>query len=224
MICRKCLINKDESKFYIKNIERNDIICKKCIKERNKKYHIENKEKRKDKNSLYYKNNKEKRKDYNKMYQLTNKEKLKIKRKEYVEDNREKLNEGLRDHYKNNKKYRIDKYMFSALREAIKKNKESKYFFGLIGYSFIDTISNFNITCPEELSMYLKENTLFSIDHIIPKYLYKYNKKDDKECLKCWNYKNLRIISIKENNEKKKKLDMNLVKKYKIGHLMPKGV
>lgn len=46
----------------------------------------------------------------------------------------------------------------------------------------------------------------------------------DKEFLKCWNIQNLRIITGAENEDKKNKLDFELIKKYDLFDLLPENI
>ena len=41
---------------------------------------------------------------------------------------------------------------------------------------------------------------------------------------KCWNYRNLRIITISENSKKRDKIDFGLIKQYNIEDLLPKTI
>ncbi len=92
--------------------------CKKCTKERCKKYSNDNKELLKAKYIEYYKNNKEiikkrtsdwrnnnilKYKEYNKIYYIKNKDKINKKSKEYRYKNYQKVKNTIKEWCKNNK-------------------------------------------------------------------------------------------------------------------------
>ena len=62
----------------------------------------------------------------------------------------------------------------------------------------------------------------YHIDHIIPVSLYDFLNNDDVK--KCWNPRNLRIITIDENQSKKDKLDLDLIDEYNICDLLPEGL
>ena len=101
--CTKCLLELDITMF-IKNIYYKDGFnnrCKLCVKEYtllnkekkseyDKKYHINNSEKKKINSKEWYQNNKEKSKEYKKKYNITNSDSNKIKKRKYDEENKEK--------------------------------------------------------------------------------------------------------------------------------------
>ena len=102
----------------------------KKIREYQKKYRIENKEKRKD----YLEKNKEKLKKQAKEYKIKNDEKIAEYRKEYLEKNKGKIKKQLTKYYIENKEkiqeYRIEnkekmaEYRIKNKEKIVKKNKE----------------------------------------------------------------------------------------------------
>lgn len=83
-ICKKCHLEKPITEF---NKHRGE--CKACVKEYNRKYHQENREKIAEKKKIYNETHKEQIAEMYHNYYLNNMEKKKAYAKEYVEKNRE---------------------------------------------------------------------------------------------------------------------------------------
>jgi len=110
--------------------------------------------------------------------------------------------------------YAMREKLCSALREIIRKDFKNSYMEKYIGVS----ISEFKIY----MGIYAADLRNYEIDHIIPQSLY--DLTDEKEIYKCYNFKNLRLISKIKNKNKRNTLDFSLIKEYDIFNLLPKGV
>jgi len=150
----------------------------------------------------------------------------KERQKKWRDDNKEKVN-IIKQRYKKNRrksdlKYKINELMSNAVRASI-FNKSFKKWEIIVGYDLETLICHLSTTLPIGVTWddYLKSQKKYHIDHIIPKFIYIFADYKDKEFKKCWNYRNLRIITKEENLKKLNKLDMNLVKEYNIENLLP---
>lgn len=231
MVCKKCLINKNIEEFYKnKKIKSGyESKCKLCIleerknneevKEYNKKYYKENKEKiykkRIDKNKEYYILKKEEILEKRKIYYINNKDIIDDKNKEYVKNNKEYLNEYKKNwRYKNSEKikdrhrYRMKndyiykvKYYLRTIVNRIKKSKNNVRTFDVIGCSSIE----FKIYLESKFQPWMSWdnhglyngdfNYGWDIDHIIPLS----SAKSEEELLKLSHYTNLQPLCSKVN-------------------------
>lgn len=105
-------------------------------------------------------------------------------------------------------------------------SKDGKSTFDILPYTIEKLFERLKETLPDGISWeyYLDNTDIFHIDHIIPQSIYNFKRVEDEEFLKCWDLNNLRIISKKENISKNGILFPELVKKYNIEHLLPKGI
>ena len=72
---------------------------------------------------------------------------------------------------------------------------------------------------------FLSTEKIIDIDHIIPMSAYDFISTDDPEFKKCWDLKNLRFCDSKYNQHiKGSKIIPDLIKRYKIKHLLPEGL
>jgi hypothetical protein len=169
---------------------------------------------------LWVKNNPEKNWDRH------NGEQAKKRFKNWREDNRNKLR-ATKKRYKNKKRknninFKLNELVGNAIRLSIKDkgfNKWSK----ILGYDVEILKNHLEKTLPKNVNweIYLKSNNEFHIDHIIPIAAYKFESYNDDDFKKCWNYRNLRIISKNENLTKLATIKMELIKKYNIEDLLP---
>ena len=120
-------------------------------------------------------------------------------------------------------KYKLNELVSNAIRLAI-NNKGFEKWSAILGYDIDFLMNHLEKTFENGLTWneYLKGG--YHIDHIIPQSLYTFKNKEDAEFKKCWNYRNLRIISSDENLLKFNNLDLSLVMKYEIYDLLPKNL
>jgi len=229
-ICSQCGIEKNESEF-IKNNKKSDGLrceCKICslkyykkykennvekLKTSQKKYREKNKEKVKKWHKEWEEKNREKRKEQMILYRIENKQQILKTSKQWREKNKEKIKNRL----KTDNEYKIKITMHRSFKNSIRK--KTKSFFKYTNLAYADYIDYFKNNFPVEFSE-ITEKGKYHIDHIIPCAIYDFKNPD--EIKLCWQPENLRIIPAKENLKKSSKLDFDLIKKYKIEHLLPK--
>lgn len=95
-----------------------------------------------------------------------------------------------------------------------------------VGYSLEDVKAHLMNRLPENVTwdQFLNSKNKYSIDHIIPKDAYLIKTEFDDEFMKCWNLRNLRVITISENSKKRNKICFDLIKKYDIEDLLPETI
>lgn len=119
---------------------------------------------------------------------------------------------------------RISDNISRGIRYHISKNGKST--FDILPYTIEELIERLKDTLPEGMNWerYLESTYEYNIDHIIPQNIYNFNSVEDEEFLKCWDLRNLRIITKEENVRKKDKLLPELIKENQIQDLLPKGI
>ena len=177
-------------------------------------YYQKNKEKVILKNKEYVNKNKEKVKRLKKEYYLNNKEEILKKNKIYAEKNKHRRNERNRNRRKTNIYVKLREHMSKSIHKALKKRDGSKcsnLFTKFLPYTI------------DELKLHLESlfepwmnwgnhgqynekwnNNDFStwkwqIDHIVPHSKFNYAAMGDREFQQCWDLKNLRPLSAKQN-------------------------
>ena len=233
--CYTCNIEKDISSFGIvkRNKDGYNNHCKKCMAKKREKYSESNIKRCKewcDKNRDY-------KRKYEREYSKNHKEENKKRLEKYKENNRDYYYNTIKqwsiNHKDEVKKYkkewqqhRIDNdikwkihYRFSSLlRSSMKKyiiEKKDSSWIDLVGYTVEDLMKHFGINdIPKG----------YHIDHIIPVSLYRFKSYKDEDFKKCWNIRNLRLITAEENIKKKNKLCMDLIKEYGIEDLLPENI
>jgi hypothetical protein len=143
------------------------------------------------------------------------------------ENNRDKIR-ATKQRYKSKRrlkdiKFKLNELIGNSVRSSI-KDKGFKKWSLILGYD-IDVLKNhLEKTLPKNISwdIYLKNSTEFHIDHIIPISAYSFDSYNDEDFKKCWNYRNLRIISRSDNLIKFNSIEKELIKKYNIEDLLPK--
>ncbi|HUS48909.1 MAG TPA: hypothetical protein VMZ91_01985 [Candidatus Paceibacterota bacterium] len=252
-ICSICGVEKDFKNFYFrKDSQRYRNECKKCHNIRSKdcyennkneislynknRYQQVNKDEIKQKNKIYYKNNKEKikeqtkkynethkkeKKEYIKKYNETHKEEKKEYNKKYNKKYRKEINEYKKQKYKTDPKIFISRNISSVIRHSLKGNKNGYHWEDIVGYTLEQLIEHLESNSEFTIQDYLEKD--LHLDHIIPISVYSFSSYEDKEFFKCWNLRNLRLITAEENLSKGNKLDMKLIKKYEIIILLPKN-
>lgn len=232
--CKNCCLAMDKE---YRNINKDKIFkrvkahiakpeIKKQLKEYRKKYKQANKEIISIKNKKYREEHMEHIKEWHKNHYAANKNTISIKSKIYRDKNKEKKKEYCRKWRKkklnNDSEYKVKSYMISHFtRELKKKNidkKESMFRITGIKYSeYVEYLKNDPLW-----NDYHNKTKKISVDHIIPISVYDFT--DQEEIRKCWNKLNLRLLPSDENLKKLNKIDIDLIKKHNIGHLLPKGL
>ena len=141
-ICKKCGIEKPStSEYYPKSKTSKDGVqntCKECVKERTKKWRLENKDRLNQYKQKWYEDNRDYVKEKRKIYYEQNREKISEYQKEYQKEyqaqyydkNKDKLKEYKKDYYQNNKD-KLKEYQFQyydknkdKLKDYYQKNKD----------------------------------------------------------------------------------------------------
>ena len=121
-VCRVCKIELVVGENWLESYAKNsNYICRDCLREHDKEYRENNKQKRKEYSKEYYENNKEKIKEHDKEYYENNKEKRKEKNKEYYENNKEKIKE-----YREDGKEKLKEYQKEYTTKPESKRKKSE--------------------------------------------------------------------------------------------------
>ena len=117
--------------------------------------------------------------------------------------------------------YRFKKTVRNRFKNDFKKQslKKSNSIFKYTGISYNEYIKHFK---NDTLWEYYCNGENIHIDHIIPVSAYDFNNPE--EIKKCWNPKNLRLLSAYENVKKSNIFDFDLIKKYDIEHLLPENI
>jgi len=224
--CRKIDYNDNRVKYLeYKKIEYRNNVNK--YTEKNRKYNRndDNKKKISKNKKDYYLNNKEKIDIQMKEYGLINRD-LKLEyNKKYYTINKEKFikqsSEYLKKRKKIDKSYKMKIQLQTCFRTSIsnKNIKKNKSFDKYTGIAYADYITYFENNFPVEFAEITVKGK-YHIDHIIPCAVYDFNNAEHIKL--CWQPENLRIIPAAENLSKNDKLDIELIRKHKIEHLLPK--
>jgi len=207
MVCNQCKIDKSEDCFQLRNdTGKYRSVCKECRRENNRIYYRE-KGYKKDRHEYY----------------LKRKELGKIKKyKELPIESKKKRNEKQKNKKETDLVFRVVSNLRSSLSSRLGRVKTSSTF-SFIGCSSGEEVIKHLISTANITEDFFFSNRFnFHIDHIIPLSLY--DLKDDEEMKKAWNIKNLRLISKEENLLKGNMFDNELVLRYDIRNLLPRGI
>jgi hypothetical protein len=175
------------------------------ILEAKKAYYRQNK----DKHAKYQEINKEKRSVIMREWRATHKPEIRTKTREYIKNKLE-----------NDDDFAIKYYMRQGFRRMVKDGFTWRYLFNIAGYTYQDYLDYFNANYKDEFEEY-RRSKKYHIDHIIPVSAYDFSNTEDIK--RCWNPRNLRIISVEENIKKSNKIDFDIICKYGIIELVPIG-
>jgi len=223
--CNKCGIEKDNKEFYSRKLKNSIGLCSICIS-CSKKYYKKNRKRFLKEKKEYYINNKETLLKKHNKWKEKNLDYVKEYNKEYYKKNKVKHTEYKRNWENKRRKkdveYKIKRNLKRQFQATIKRKNIDKNF--SISKVIGESIKNIKIYLEKQFTNEMSWNNYgkyWHIDHIILQYLYDFTK--DQEIKKCWNKRNLRPLFSKDNLERSKKLDMKLVKEYKIEDLLPEG-
>lgn len=202
-ICSKCKQNKMICEFY-----KGYKICKKChseyikqwkinnpekvkiIKQKSKKYYLENKEYINDRNNNNWSKNKHKYSETKKQYRNKNKEKISKYRREY-----------LKKRLKNDINYKIKKNLRTRIHELFyKKIKKSRRTMELVGCSVEFLKLHLESKFQQGMSWGNYGINGWHIDHIVPCASFDLTKEEEQR--KCFHYTNLQPLWAKDNIRK----------------------
>ena len=215
--CKECH-NKYMKEYYANNKDKFVMVPEEKA-EYNRAYRKNNKEYFKRKKKEWYDKNCESARVYARNYALEHKEEMKAKRS--TAEHKNGVNRRRKLRYKTCPMIALRNRVSVVIRRTIKMGKSAKPTFKLLGYTKEQLWMHLVNTIPIGFTVADFLSGKLHIDHIIPQVLY--NNKG--ELLnKCWNMRNLRLVQAIKNDVKGNKLNMRLVKLYKIGDLLPDGV
>lgn len=228
---KKCCICKEDKNLseFSKDKSREDgytYQCKKCRRQRYKKYYKDNRDVILSREAEGRKNNIEQVREKEKKYEKNNKKKIKERKKRYYESNRDWFLEKIRVYGKNNREktnIRIARYYENNINAHISKVLRSRMY-GAIkgGYKSGSAVKDLGCSI-EELRLYLEKQFYpnpktgekmiwgnwardgWHIDHIKP--LSSFNLTDRKQFLKACHYTNLQPLWHHENYKKGSKIN-----------------
>jgi hypothetical protein len=201
-ICKDCDIEKDISLFY-KNCGNKDghlNSCKECVKIDKIEYNIKNKGKIAAYKLRYRADNIEIIRQYEAKYRGENKEKLARSNAEYQLNNREKINARKAKRLANDPNARIAKECRDRLHSALK-----------FGYKVAPTLELVGCSSWEELRLYIEaqfygdmswgnyNHSTWHVHHIKP--VASFDLTDPDQQRECFNYKNLKPLSVKDHKK-----------------------
>lgn len=186
-------------------------------KEEKKQYQQDHKEEIKERRANFYQNNKEIILANNKQYRQNNKEKLKEKQQQRAAkpEAKEKRNLIAKNKRQNDIFFRLRQNVSSQIYKALKKNGSSKNgdsCFNYLPYTIEElwthlesqfetwmTRENNSIYDPETWDDNDDTTKTWQLDHIIPQSKLPFTSMEDDNFKKCWELKNLRPLSAKQN-------------------------
>tara|TARA_Y100000310_G_scaffold345809_1_gene470281 strand:- start:4933 stop:5559 length:627 start_codon:yes stop_codon:yes gene_type:complete len=199
-------------------------------KEYKKQWYLRNRDRILKKRKLYRESmtveQKESYKIYLREYYQNNKQKHKENNKKWAKNNQDKVIKSRKKQRKrilSSVKGRLEFNFSSNLRRALKGKKNGISWKTIVGYSINTLKDHLEMTMPDKYNWNDYINNLLEVDHIIPKSLYYYFSINDDEFKKCWDLRNLRLLTSSENSSKRNRLDMSLIEEYGINDLLPES-
>ena len=141
----------------------------------------------------------------------------KISDKKYREKYRVQLTKKYLERRRNDPKFRLDGNMATAIGEVLGDQKFRRSWKDLVGYTAYDLMKHLESQFDDKMTLD-NYGSYWSVDHIKPKSLFKYETAEDSEFKKCWALENLqpleKIANIKKRDkyEKSKELAKDLKK------------
>jgi hypothetical protein len=205
--CNKCKQEKDINDFPSdkskKDLHTHD--CRVCHNEHRRAFYSKNSDKLKEYVKRWYKDNTQKARSTATAYVALNKDNINKRRRIY------RNNRNLQD---------IGFFIKEKIRKrilcCIERNSKSNRTIDLLGCSILELKNHLGVIGNKY------DSKKYHIDHIIPCNLFNLTKESEQ--LKCFNYRNLRLIDAKENIIKSDTLDIELVRLYQIEDLLPRRV
>lgn len=233
--CTKCNEWKKEAAFYKEKKGKNGLRskCKSCSILDFKRYYNTNKEEMNKKSIEYKKNNPDRiraiarnwrkiniencraygRKnyqkhrakilEYQKKYGKQNREEISIRRRKYTQKNKTKRNEYVKQCRKD-PMVKLKHYISTVIRHSLRGNKNGQKWEILVGYTLQDLRKHLEKLF--ESGMNWQNHGIWHIDHIIPIYVFNFDKPEDIDFHRCWALSNLRPLWGDQNMSKNRKL------------------
>lgn len=155
------------------------------------------------------KNNPEKVKVQNKRWEEKHpesKENRKRYFKKYYRDHKEHYRKLSRNRYKSDNRYRLNRNLGSAIRNALKELKAGRKWEELVNYSLNDLIFHLEKRFSSGMT-WDNYGSFWEVDHRVPKSSFSYLDTGDLEFKKCWSLGNLRPLEKSRNRRKGSKLN-----------------
>ncbi len=200
---------------------------KKKISAQNKKYYNQNKKVILKQNAVYRETNKETISKQKKEYRLTNINKIKEQQLHWRIKNRDVLSKKSKEYYNKNKSiinakrrlkripdnrynesitYNINRRMSSSINRCLKENnfnKNNTSWLDYVDYTINDLINHLESQFQDGMSW--ENRSMWHIDHIKPKSLFKYSSPNDEQFKECWALENLQPLWAFDNISKHNK-------------------
>jgi hypothetical protein len=206
--CNNCKKLK-ETKYFNKHSGRKDgynDICKICKREKDKEYYKKNSKKLKEYQKKYRENNKEKIKQDLKKYYIKNKKKIREYQKKYKPIRRKRDNKR----YQEDICFRLRCIVSTSIRSHLKKDSEHKWFY--LPYTSRQLKEHLENQFEDWMSwdnygIINKNKKTWQIDHIIPHSKLSYDSLEHPNFQKCWALENLRPLEAFKNIKKSNKIE-----------------
>ena len=209
--CNKCGVIQLKMNFHKAKNNKDGLhthcrICRKIIR---KKYYDENRERELQNSKKYSDENHERQLENIKKYYNENRDLRLIQIKKYNQEHRDEINIYLKNRRDTNTQYRLACNLRSRTYQAFKSQniRKTNKTFDLLGcsHSFFKKWIEFRLYGNMTLENY---GNVWENDHCLP--INSFNLFNENEMKKCFNWKNLRPMSAKENISKKAKVDQRL--------------
>jgi hypothetical protein len=190
--CNKCSEEKPLNAFGIRSKEKDGLnpSCKECIKKQDKKYYSTSR-----KDYMKQHNQKQEVKEYNKQWIKENKDRFKENRERWNNNNKEKVKEYSliysKKRYYENINHKLSLTLRNRLNDALKNNYKSSSALVLLDCSLEYLKLYLEKQFLPEMT-WENYGLIWEIDHIKPCFIY--DLTDPKQQQECFNYKNLQPL------------------------------
>lgn len=195
-------ISKKQKEYKSKNEERG--------KEYQREYYLKNKVKRIEYQTEYRHNNKDKVRARKTKYYFANREKIVARKKIWIEKNIDEIRRKARKYYREttskDPRYVIGRRVARGMRDALIKGKNGKSWETFVDYNVDDLIKYFKRKNRKIWDKFVANPSDYHIDHIIPVTAFNFDAPDQIDFKKCFDMKNLQILTASENLSKHDKL------------------
>lgn len=215
--CSKCQETKSIEEFH-KDRQKGDgyrYQCKNCRAEDAVEYLVNNpgygkkcrlayRDKRSEYSKVYNAANLDKFRKASKKYRAANPDKCRKYLKVYRATNSDKIKAKYMENMKN-LFFKLNENISSLIRISLSGNKNGCHWEHLVGY----TLSDLKIHLEKQFrdGMSWENRSVWQIDHILPRSLWRFESYADREFKQCWSLCNLQPLWAKENRIKSNKTD-----------------
>ncbi len=187
-ICNKCNKDKPLSDFGIRSKEKDGLntFCKECVRKQDKKYYFSSR-----KESMKLRNQRKEVKEYNKQWIEQNKDRFKENRQRWNKDNKEKIRQYSliysKQKYKNDINHKLSLNLRNRLNDALKNNYKTSSAIILLSCSIEEFKSYLEKQFLPEMN-WGNHGVIWEMDHIKPCALFDLAKKEEQ--IQCFHYTN----------------------------------